>query len=244
MTSLMLSIGCKSDNPTEPEVEKSVPGYYRAGRAGQSPSIDGLASDDCWTDAEWAGIDQLWLGPAYSEDDYKGRYKIAWTPDLLYILVEITDDVLVDSHRDPLRDYWQDDCLEVFIDEDNSGGIHRYSYNAFAYHIALDYNVVDMGPDQQVRLYNDHLDVKRTKNGNTYTWEIALKVYSDQYVDGSDKNRPVTLTEGKKIGFAIAYCDSDGTVRENFIGTMVIPGSDKNTAWIDAGVFGTLELVN
>ena len=240
---LMFFFGCKSDNLTEPEPEKSVPGYYKASQTDQAPVIDGQSSETCWTDAEWSDIDQLWLGPAYTDDDFSGRYKVVWTPDLLYILVEITDDVLIDSHRDPLTDYWEDDCLEIFIDEDNSDGIHQYSYNAFAYHIALDYNVADIGPDQRVHLYSDHLEVKRTKNDQKYIWEIALKVYNDQYKDGSDENPTVTLAAGKKIGFAIAYCDSDSNVRENFIGSVDIPGSDKNRAWIDAGVFGTLELV-
>ena len=34
----------------------------------------------------------------------------------LYLLVEITDDVLFDQHANPLHLYWDDDCIEIFID--------------------------------------------------------------------------------------------------------------------------------
>jgi len=46
------------------------------------------------------------------------------------------------------------------------------------------------------------------------------------------------------MGFAVAYCDNDNSqIRENFIGSEVIEGEDKNRGWIDAGIFGSLQLV-
>ncbi len=57
---------------------------------------------------------------------------------------------------------------------------------------------------------------------------------------------PVKLTAGKKLGFAVSYNDNDATGgRENFIGSINIEpvDGDKNRGWIDAGVFGTLELI-
>ena len=56
-------------------------------------------------------------------------------------------------------------------------------------------------------------------------------------------NESVVLSKEKKIGFALAYCDNDGsTERENFIGSVFVPGEDKNVAWINSDVFGTLVL--
>ena len=34
--------------------------------------------------------------------------------------MEITDDVLLDQHEDFLALWWDDDCVEIFVDEDNS----------------------------------------------------------------------------------------------------------------------------
>ena len=50
----------------------------------------------------------------------------------------------IDQHADPKYFYWDDDCLEIFIDEDAFGGDHEFNYNAFAYNVALDNQIVDI----------------------------------------------------------------------------------------------------
>ncbi|WP_282161415.1 sugar-binding protein [Ulvibacterium marinum] len=205
-------------------------------------AIDGKATENIWAHANWHALDQNWLGGSYEHDDFNGHYKLSWDEDALYVLVEITDDVLFDQYKDPLKLWWNDDCVEVFIDEDNSGGLHQFSHNAFAYHIALDGNVVDLAPNKEPQLYNEHIVSKHTTEGQTTTWEIAIYVYDDTYVDGGN-NIPKTLNSAKKIGFALAYCDNDSsTERENFIGSVFVPGEDKNQGWINADIFGTLLL--
>ncbi len=205
-------------------------------------TIDGNATENAWQRAQWHALDQVWLGEVFSHEDFKGRYKLTWDREQLYLLVEITDDVLYDQKKDPLKRYWDDDCVEIFIDEDNSGGLHQYSHNAFAYHVAIDGNVVDIGPDREPHLYNSHVISKRQTDGTTSIWEMSIRLYPDSYLDdGSVK--PVKLRPNKKIGFALAYCDNDGSKeRENFIGSVFVPGEDKNQGWIDADIFGTLLL--
>ncbi len=207
-----------------------------------APNLDGKVTENCWERATWHPLDQNWLGDAYTFEDFNGRYKLCWGPEALYILMEVTDDILYDRHKDPLKLWWDDDCVEVFVDEDNSGGLHQYSHNAFAYHIALDGNVVDLAPDRDPHLYNDHIQSARHTEDDVSIWEIALKLYDDSYVEGS-KQASKRLIEGKKIGFALAYCDNDGSKeRENFIGSVFVPGEDKNQGWINADIFGTLVL--
>lgn len=211
-------------------------------KALKSPIIDGKAIDNCWNMAQWQALDQNWLGDAYTHEDFSGRYKLSWDTGALYILVEITDDVLSDRTNDPLELYWEDDTLEFFIDEDNSGGDHTYSYNAFAYHMALDGNVIDLAPDKNPRKYNNHILQKKITQGKTTIWEVAIYLYDDTYTDGKD-NLKALLKANKKIGFAMAYCDNDGgSQRENFVGSVFISGEDKNKAWQNADFFGTLIL--
>jgi hypothetical protein len=206
------------------------------------PQIDGIADDSCWENAKWQPLDQIWLGETPSAEDFKGQYKLSWSEEALYLLVEITDDVLFDQHEDPLTLWWDDDCVEVFVDEDNSHGEHQFNHNAFAYHVAMDGNVVDLGPDEKPHLYNDHVISKKTTNGNTSIWELSIKLFDDSFVDGKT-NTPRKLKAGETIGFALAYCDNDGSKeRENFIGSEVVEGDDKNRGWIDAGIFGDLLL--
>lgn len=211
-------------------------------KASNAPTIDGKITENTWNMAKWYALDQNWLGDSYTHEDFNGRYKLSWNDDALYILVEITDDILNDQNKDPLKFWWNDDCVEVFVDEDNSGGLHQYSHNAFAYHIGLNGDVVDISPNKEPKLYNDHIVSAKITKENITTWEIAVKIYNDQYNE-SNQNTPTTLSKNKKMGFALAYCDNDTSIeRENFIGSVFVPGQDKNQGWINADIFGTLVL--
>ena len=224
--------------------QKPLPaGWLTAKHAIKAPVIDGKAADACWKSAAWHPMNQRWIGPEYSPSDFTGRYKAAWDSNYIYILAEITDDTLTDTHPDGLEKYWDDDCLEVFFDEDRSKGIHTFSYNAFAYHIGLDNKVVDTSPEHKAAYYPEHAFNRRITKGNVSIWEVRFKIFPDTYTD-QNPGKPVTLRLGKKLGFAIAYCDNDhSTERENFIGSIPVAGTDKNKGYIDAGIFGEMELV-
>ncbi len=215
---------------------------FKVSKTTKGIQIDGLVNEASWETVNWNPINQRWLGKEYSADDFSGRYKLLWDENFLYVLAEITDDKLIDTHPDGLVKYWDDDCLEIFIDSDNSKGIHQYTHNAFAYHIALDDKVTDIGTDSIPRYY-DHIISKRITKGNLSVWEAAIELYDDSYLDDQE-NTPLKLSANKKIGFAIAYCDNDASgERENFIGSTVVEGEDKNRGWIDAGVFEEIVLV-
>ncbi len=202
-----------------------------------SITIDGQANESAWSNTEWRPIDQLWIGEDYSERDFQGKYKVLWDENHIYVLASILDDTLMDIHMDGLDRYWDDDCLEIFVDEDASGGDHQYNYNAFAYHIGLDGSVADIGVDSLPHYY-DHCTSRRVTNGQESIWEVAIDLYDDTFTLGG-YNQSVSLMKGKKIGFAIAYCDNDHSEeRENFIGSTYVAGEDKNRGWIDAGIFG------
>jgi hypothetical protein len=229
----------KASNPNKP-----IKQLIAVKKAKVNPTIDGIANEAIWNNSQWYQLNQLWLGEQYSEEDFQGRYKLTWTKDALYLLAEIKDDVLIDHNDEPLLAWWDDDCLEIFIDEDNSGGNHQFTHNAFAYHIALDGNVVDMSPDKKGKLYNSHIQSKRVTIGNTSIWEVKISLFDASY-DENGNNSPVSLLANKNIGFALAYCDNDTSkTRENFIGSIAVDGDDKNRGWIDANIFGSLVLVH
>lgn len=218
-----------------------------------SPIIDGSLNDEAWLNANWYPLDKHILGQRPLPVDFSGRYKISWDSDFLYILAEITDDILFDQHADPRHLYWDDDALEIFVDEDMSGGDHQHNYNAFAYHVALDGQAADIGPknpDNSVNfvLLNDHLHSvwkRAPKEPNKIIWETALKIFSEDFSEKS-QSTPVKLHAEKKLGFMLAYCDNDGSpTREHFVGSHEIEpvNGDKNRGYIDASVFGTLQLV-
>ena len=205
--------------------------------AEQSPVIDGRATEPVWKQQEWQSLDQNWVGETYSSEDFEGKYKLAWDKNYIYVLAEIKDDTLIDIHPDGLDRYWDDDCLEIFIDEDASGGNHQYNHQAFAYHISLDQRVTDMGLDSTAIYLDSHINSKHRRKGDISTWEVSMKLFDSTFQEAGS-NTAATLSEGKKIGFALAYCDNDTSkTRENFIGSEVVEGEDKNRGWIDAGIF-------
>lgn len=215
--------------------------------AHQAPTVDGVNNEEVWQQAAWHPMPYLLVGSEPEKTDFDGRFRLIWDQNFLYLQVEIVDDVLIDVHADPLKRYWDDDCLEIFIDEDASGGNHQYNHNAFAYHIALDNQAVDMGEDEKPHLYNDHLISRWQRSSsqpNKIVWEVAIRLFDDTFKDGQTA-RPVTLYSGKEIGFMLAYCDNDGSeFREHFMAsTNVKPvNGDKNRGWIDASVFAKIKL--
>lgn len=230
-----------SETTSTQDTVKTVQGAYDAISASEEIVIDGKSDEEIWSKCEWMKMDQVWLGSQPDSTDYQGRFKACWDTNYIYLLVEIVDDSLVDTHEDPLDHYWDDDCVEIFVDEDNSDGNHQYNHNAFAYHIGLDYTVVDIGPDSIPHEY-PHVIAKRIKAGNKYYWEMSMQIYSSNYVDG-ENNSPIQLSKGKELGFMIAYCDNDtSATRENFVGTIFIEGENKDQGWINAGVFGSMTL--
>jgi len=99
-------------------------------------------------------------------------------------------------------------------------------------------------------LRNSHLNYKIGKNDadHKYIWEIELKVYDNTYpLRSSPDTAPVTLTEGKKMGFAVAYCDADAKkTREHFIGSMAVTGDndfERNSSYKDSTQYAKLYLV-
>lgn len=221
---------------------------YTAYRTEVPPLIDGIGNENCWVAAVWAPINQPFDGKSLPDSsDFYGRYKVAWDASRVYVLMEVTDNRLMDYRVNPSDNYWQDDCAEFFIDEDHTPEGHECgadAFNAFAYHIAAvardkaNYmngnvvapdapnainHVVDLGNDcytGNALNFDDHVKVKISRNGNKYTWELEFKIYEKSYNPDKSYNLPVLLKPDKIMGFAIAYCDDDSGERDNMIGTV------------------------
>jgi len=241
---------------------------YTAYFAETPPVIDGIGNDPAWDIAEWRPIDQVWLGGGNASQSnltpppaeaYSGRFKIVWTEDRLYFLAEIMDSYLsLTRIANPYNEIYNDDCLELFINEDGLGGMHENNNNAFAYHLSYDgENVMDYVSGQNNNsnfrngyiARNHHINYaignRDNANGsNIYTWEIEMKVFDKNYpVSGSQNYPHVKLTENKTMGFAVAYCNAGvSNRREYFLGSTYIDGANKNVAYQNADVFAKLTL--
>lgn len=221
---------------------------YGAPRTMAVPVIDGVA-DTVWDKAKWDSIPHTYIGNTPTKADFAGRYKVMWDTGHVYMLVEIVDDSVSDTHPDPLDNFHNDDALELFVDENRDGGVHQYNFKAWAYHISTlkdasgNNDVLDAGTDQKSHTFNNHFKIVRSQTGHTSQWELSMLVYTDNYTLAGP-NTPLVLAAGKTMGFTVAYCDNDGgTTRENFMGSVNTPGHFQNQGYIDATCFGTLELL-
>jgi hypothetical protein len=274
LTAIIAAVGfaaCKSSGGMQAEKEDAMgQDDYTAYFVEIPPVIDGAGDDEAWKRAEWKEIKYPWLiNPPYSPpsgpEDFSGKYKVVWTEDRLYILVEIIDDIIsVTRAATPYVNPENDDCLEVFINENGKGGTRSGTASFFAYHMSFGgVNVADYVGSPDVNsaditkriqngfiLRNSHLNYAVGKpGGNTYIWEIEMKVYNDTYPLRSNPDDPsklVKLTEGKTMGFAIAYNDADSkNTREHFIGSMSVTGKtdeQRNKAYRDATEYARLIL--
>lgn len=227
------------------------------------PVIDGVPTDNCWDSAAWNYITYNWIPynvPVDSADFY-GQYKVLWNQStgLLYFLFEITDDKFVKGYTFAIGDnsYPNYDCLELFIDENKSGGNHMFDNNAYAYHITggndnTYFDVADLGAgtwETNKVNYKSHFpEFKRELYQGKYIWEFSVVVLNDQFVAGDNINNfKVPLVANKDMGFCVAYCDNDNSnvspARDNFIGSVFLTEEDQNSAWMDASLFGNLRLL-
>lgn len=204
------------------------------------PTFDGLANDSAWVDQDWHALDQVWIPweAQYDSADFYGRYKVAWNDveNLMYFIFEITDDIVVDGYEygSQTEGYHNFDIVEIFIDENRSGGYHIFdaignlgnnAENAFSYHINANYpldgkvqleksvqDLVGTGwGDRYFANYEDHFpDFALRKNGDLYTWEFSMKVYGESYVSQNpSEDARIALAEGKVMGLSFAYCEND-----------------------------------
>lgn len=247
------------------------------------PFFDGIGDEDFWANCPWYAIDQVWLPynndvnypdatkegsskPINGENDFSGKFKLAWNEDenMLYLLAVITDDVFVSGYAGT-GSYSVYDVLEIFIDEDRSGGEHELDLgnsvaaNAFSYHInAFPYEEGDVqtymsamdiaGKKGDIVNYRNHFPYfSLSKEGNIYTYELAMKLYRGEsgiaYDTEAANEYEVKLYEGKVSGFSLAYCDNDDPndlSRDHFIGSSYLPAGKNNSNYQNADLFGEL----
>ena len=213
------------------------------------PVIDGRGNDACWQNVKWQPIAQVWIpyGEKVDSADFFGRYKVVWSSstNLLYFLIEVTDNIFVDGFiPGKTAEVFNYDIVEVFIDEDKSGGLHVFSgkdsvgliwgtnaSNAFSYHIyapfpkegdvttehfAGDIAGTNWSDARRVN-YASHIpEFALRKTGTKAVWAFSLIVYKDTFVDTLSNNDAARshLKVGKVMGLSLAYCDNDHPEKE------------------------------
>ena len=181
--------------------EVGIPASIR--RASGPVVIDG-AVEDLWALAREYKIGNMIYMPASSESDLSASYKALWDETNLYVLVNVTDDSLKNDSDSDL--WYQDDCVEVFIDADNSKS-NEYGENDAQYHFDWDRTHPTMDRFQRGRLSGVEFAMVTTGNGYRteikFPWstlgtkpsastKIGLDVHVNDDDDGGDRDTKIT----------------------------------------------------
>ncbi|MGB2864719.1 MAG: sugar-binding protein [Sedimentisphaerales bacterium] len=184
-------------------------------------AIDGRA-DDLWSESRENKIGNVVYLPPSNDEDLSASYKAMWDEKNLYLLVDVTDDSL----KNDSDEFWLDDCVEVFVDADNSKS-DSYGNNDYQFHFGWAEANPSMGESQHNQTEGVEFAVGRADAG--YRIEIKFP-WTTLGVEPS---------AGKKIGLDVhVNDDDDGGDRD----TKLTWRGKEDNAWQNPSVLGTAEL--
>ena len=174
--------------------------------------VDGKI-DDAWKDAPEVPL-EIVLGAKCT-----GTAKLLWDKDNLYVLFDVKDDVLNKDNENA----WEQDSIEVFIDENNSkaGG---YEPDDKQYRISYE-NFLSFNGDKCLE-ENMKSKVKLTDDG--------------YIVEASFKWTDIKPEEGTSVGLELQVNDAGSSGSR--LGT-ISWADDTGTGYQNPEVFGTINLV-
>lgn len=178
-----------------------------------TPEIDGEI-DDIWDDAPELPINRYQT--AWQGADGVGR--ALWDHDNLYVLVEVNDSNLDKSHEDP----WEQDSIEVFLDEGNTKTPYYEDEGDGQYRVNFD-NETSFNPDDIGEGFESETHI--TEDG----YFVEVKIPFDTITPDNDT----------EIGFDLQINDAEDGARQS-----VAAWNDTTGAGFeDTSVFGVLALV-
>ena len=196
------------ENPREVREAKEAKAVYG------TPVIDGEI-DDVWKKAPKINTDQYqtaWQGAT-------GVGRMLWDDENLYVLIEVQDDVLDKSHSDP----WEQDSVEIFVDQTNSKSTFYEGTNHGQYRINFE-NETSFNPQSAEEGFESATSV----SGTNYIVEVKIPFTE------------ITPAKNTTIGFDIQVNDAKNGSRQSCVAWNDITG----TGYMDPSVFGNLVLVD
>jgi hypothetical protein len=190
-------------------------------KADQSPVIDGK-EEQTWSAAPKYKLGNVMYSPKSSDEDSSAYYKVLWDKDNLYVLVDVTDDNLTNDSGSDL--WYEDDCIEVFIDADNSRS-GSYDKNDYQFHFDWDKNNPTMAEDQHGTV--EGVEFAMVTKGTGYRTEIKFPWTT----------LGTTPSPGTTIGFEVHVNDDDSGDR-----TKLAWSGTTDVAYEDSRAFGRAEL--
>ena len=146
--------------------------------------------DDIWSKAPEINVNQYqtaWAGAT-------GVAKALWDKENLYVLVKVQDDVLDNSHSDP----WEQDSIEIFIDQNNYKSTFYQGTNHGQYRISFE-NETSFNPIS----IEEGFESKTSISGTNYTVEVKIPLTE------------ITPAKNIEIGFDVQINDAKDGSRQS-----------------------------
>jgi hypothetical protein len=192
-------------------------------KAADAPVIDGIA-DPVWDNASLQPIEQFAVRSAPDIEYPRAYWQGLWDENNLYLFIVVTDTYKVNNADAGAP--WEGDCIEVFIDGNNSKGTAYDGQNDLQY--IFRYN--GKSPFQVSLNRTEGVKFAQLDTSIGYIMEIKLPW----------KTLGVSPVVGNLIGIEIQVGnDNNGEGRQNKIGWW----SPGDNAWADPSTFGTLLFV-
>jgi len=159
---------------------------------------------------EWSTAEQYTALPhdGRSPNDNSLSFSIAHDDTNLYVVARVTDDVIL-RQKDPGSDFWQDDCVEFWIDAlNNTDFFNNMPHNPHCYQINIapaangkpTINTAYRNPDWNNKIF-PHVEAVSALTSNGYIIEARFPL--NVLRGGTTPENP------GKIGFNISVCDGD-----------------------------------
>jgi hypothetical protein len=192
-------------------------------KAADAPAIDGI-SDPVWKNVSQQPIEKLAVRSAPGIEYPRAYWQGIWDENNLYLFIVVTDTYKINNAEAGAP--WEGDCVEVFIDGNNSKGTAYDGQNDLQY--VFRYN--GKSPFQVSLNRTEGVKFAQLDIATGYIMEIKLPW----------KTLGITPVVGNLLGFEIQVGnDNTGEGRQNKIGWW----SAGDNAWVDPSTFGTLLFV-
>jgi len=186
-------------------------------QATDRPVIDGKV-EDLWSKAKAYELKNSYFKPVSGPEDCSASFKTLWDKDNLYVLVEVQDEDL----RNDSAESWLDDCVEIFIDADNS---KSESYDEDDYHYYIGWDATSPVLEETSHQKTNGVKYVLIKTEKGYTLEIGFPW-------ATLGAKPAA---GASIGLDVQVNDDDGGGDRD---SKIAWSATEDNAWQTPAVFG------
>jgi hypothetical protein len=197
--------------------------------------------------SEWPGDWQPLNALVHGREEWSGagdlaaRFQVAWSPDGLYLALEVTDDAYRAGPQN--TDMWQGDGLELNFDRDLAGDLADPSSSADDYQIGLGYGPQAASPRGYRWLpyaRESALDISAAVALGTTGYRVEALVPWSAF-DMTAGEAAAAAAAGTPFGFTLAVNDNDGGTPSQ---QTVLASSPARTTHDNPTQWGTLILGN